>query len=58
MELIQFAILNDWAVLLPIVACSILTLAVAIERKFFYDKNKRDVVQFIRDAVALSARPR
>jgi biopolymer transport protein ExbB len=47
MELIQFAILNDWAVLLPIVACSILTVAVAIERKFFYDKNKRDVVQFI-----------
>jgi biopolymer transport protein ExbB len=47
MELIQFAILNDWPVLLPIVACSILTLAVAIERKFFYDKNKRDVVQFI-----------
>lgn len=47
MELIQFAILNDWPVLLPIVACSILTVAVAIERKFFYDKNKRDVVQFI-----------
>jgi biopolymer transport protein ExbB len=47
MELIQFAIINDWAVLLPIVACSILTVAVAIERKFFYDKNKRDVVQFI-----------
>ena len=47
MELIQFAIIHDWAVLLPIVACSILTVAVAIERKFFYDKNKRDVVQFI-----------
>lgn len=47
MELILFAIKNDWAVLLPIVACSILTVAVAIERKFFYDKNKRDVVQFI-----------
>lgn len=47
MELIQYAIINDWAVLLPIVACSILTVAVTIERKFFYDKNKRDVVQFI-----------
>jgi biopolymer transport protein ExbB len=47
MELITFAIFHDWAVLLPIVACSILTVAVAIERKFFYDKNKRDVVQFI-----------
>jgi len=47
MELIIYAIQNDWPVLLPIVVCSILTLAVAIERKFFYDKNKRDVVQFI-----------
>jgi biopolymer transport protein ExbB len=47
MELIQFAILHDWAVLLPIVACSILTVAVAIERRFFYKKNQRDVVQFI-----------
>jgi biopolymer transport protein ExbB len=47
MELIQFAILHDWPVLLPIVACSILTLAVAIERRFFYRKNQRDVVQFI-----------
>jgi len=47
MDLITFAIFHDWAVLLPIVACSILTVAVAIERKFFYDKNKRDVVQFI-----------
>lgn len=47
MELIQFAIVNDWFVLLPIVACSILTLAVAIERWAFYKKNRRDVVQFI-----------
>jgi biopolymer transport protein ExbB len=47
MELIQFAIINDWFVLLPIVACSILTLAVAIERWTFYKKNRRDVVQFI-----------
>lgn len=47
MELIQFAILHDWPVLLPIVACSILTVAVAIERRFFYKKNQRDVVQFI-----------
>ncbi|HEY9746729.1 MAG TPA: MotA/TolQ/ExbB proton channel family protein [Oculatellaceae cyanobacterium] len=47
MELIQFAIVNDWFVLLPIVACSILTLAVAIERWTFYKKNRRDVVQFI-----------
>jgi biopolymer transport protein ExbB len=45
--LLWFTIKNDWLVLLPIVLCSILTVAVAIERKFFYDKNKRDVVQFI-----------
>jgi biopolymer transport protein ExbB len=47
MDLIQFAIINDWGVLLPIVLCSILTIGVAIERIVFYNKNKRDVVQFI-----------
>ena len=47
MELIKFAILNDWPVLLPIIACSILTVAVAIERRIFYKRNQRDVVQFI-----------
>lgn len=46
-NLLMFAIFNDWPVLLPIVACSLLTLAVAIERWFFYKKNRRDVVQFI-----------
>jgi biopolymer transport protein ExbB len=47
MELLWFAIEHDWMVLLPIVFCSVIIVAVAIERKFFYDKNKRDVVQFI-----------
>ncbi|MEM0951104.1 MAG: MotA/TolQ/ExbB proton channel family protein [Cyanobacteria bacterium P01_H01_bin.74] len=47
MELLWFAIINDWPVLLPIVVCSIIIVAVFIERKFFYDKNRRDVVQFI-----------
>jgi len=47
MEFVLFAIKEDWPVLLPIVACSILTLAVAIERWFFYSKNQRDVVSFI-----------
>lgn len=47
MEFLWFAIKNDWLFLLPIVACSILTVAVAVERWFFYRKNKRDVVQFI-----------
>ncbi|HEY9686370.1 MAG TPA: MotA/TolQ/ExbB proton channel family protein [Coleofasciculaceae cyanobacterium] len=47
MDLLIFAVMNDWPVLLPIVACSILTVAVAIERWFFYKKNRRDVVSFI-----------
>ena len=34
--------------MLPILLCSILTVAVAINRFSFYNKNKRDVVKFIR----------
>jgi len=47
MELLLNSIHQDWAVLLPILICSILVLAVAINRFVFYAKNKRDVVQFI-----------
>lgn len=47
MELILFAIQHDWVVLLPIVLCSVLTAAVAWDRLVYYNKNKRDVVQFI-----------
>lgn len=47
MEMITFAIFNDWLVLMPIVLSSILTLAVACERWLFYRRNRRDVVQFI-----------
>jgi biopolymer transport protein ExbB len=47
MDLILFAIQHDWAVLLPILLCSILTVAVAIDRYYFYNRNRRDVVQFI-----------
>lgn len=47
MELLLQSITQDWAVLLPIFVCSILTVAVAINRFSFYNKNKRDVVQFI-----------
>ncbi len=46
-SLLWFAISNDWLVLLPILVCSVLTVAVTIERHFFYKKNSRDVVQFI-----------
>ena len=47
MDLILFAITNDWFVLLPIVACTVLLGGVFIERWMFYKNNKRDVVQFI-----------
>ncbi|WP_303672664.1 MotA/TolQ/ExbB proton channel family protein [Vampirovibrio chlorellavorus] len=46
-QLLWFAIANDWMVLLPILVCSVLTVAVTIERHYFYKKNSRDVVQFI-----------
>lgn len=48
MELLLHSIEMDWPVLLPILLCAILTLAAAINRFSFYNKNKRDVVKFIR----------
>ena len=48
MDLLLHSIQMDWPVLLPILLCSILTVAVAINRFSFYNKNKRDVVRFIR----------
>ena len=48
MDLLLHSIKLDWPVLLPILICSILTVAVAINRFNFYNKNKRDVVRFIR----------
>ena len=47
MELLMNSILMDWPVLTPILICSILVIAVALNRWSFYKKNKRDVVQFI-----------
>ena len=47
MDLLLHSIQMDWPVLLPILVCSILVLAAAINRVSFYNKNKRDVVQFI-----------
>ncbi len=47
MELFIHAIKQDWAVLFPIFICSILVVAVVINRISFYNKNKRDVIQFI-----------
>jgi len=47
MDLLIHSIQQDWAVLLPILICSILVVGVAINRISFYRENKRDVVQFI-----------
>ena len=47
MELLLNSITMDWPVLLPILICSILVVAVALNRGSFYNRNKRDVVQFI-----------
>jgi len=48
MELLMNSIKMDWPVLLPILICSILTIAVAFNRFAFYNNNKRDIVSFIR----------
>ncbi len=46
-NIIWFAIVNDWPVLIPIVICSFILVAVVIDRMTFYNRNKRDVVRFI-----------
>ncbi len=45
MELLLHSIKMDWPVLLPIFVCSILTVAVVINRYAFYNKNKRNIVE-------------
>ena len=47
MELLLHSIKLDWPVLFPILVCSILVVAVVINRFSFYKRNKRDVVLFI-----------
>ena len=46
MELLLNSIKMDWPVLLPILVCSILVVAVVINRYSFYKKNKRDVPSY------------
>jgi len=48
MELLIHSFRQDWAVLVPILICSILTIGVAWNRFVFYKDNKRDIVSFIR----------
>lgn len=38
---------QDWFAFWPITVCSILTVAVVIERSLYYARNKRDVTTFI-----------
>lgn len=47
MNLLLQSIAMDWPVLTPILICSILVVAVVINRWSFYKKNKRDVRLFI-----------
>ena len=47
MELLLHSIQLDWPVLLPILVCSILVVAVVLNRFSFYKRNKRDVVLLI-----------
>ena len=47
MELLINAMIEDLWIVAPILFCSFLTVAVAINRFYYYNKNKRDVVQFI-----------
>ena len=47
MELLLNAMIEDLWIVAPILFCSFLTIAVAINRFMYYNKNKRDVVQFI-----------
>lgn len=47
MELLLNSMIEDLWIVAPILFCSFLTIAVAINRLYYYNKNKRDVVQFI-----------
>ena len=47
MDLMLKAIVQDWFVLVPIFACSILVIWVAIVKIIFYYKNKRNINDFI-----------
>ena len=47
MDLLLHSIKLDWPVLLPILVCSIITIAVVIDRVAFYKANKRNVIEFI-----------
>ena len=47
MELLFNAMIEDLWIVAPILFCSLLTVGVAINRFYYYNKNKREVVSFI-----------
>ena len=47
MDLLLKAMIEDIWIVAPILLCSSLTLGVVINRLYYYNKNKRDVVLFI-----------
>lgn len=47
MDLMLKAIMQDWFVLAPIFACSLLVVWFSIDRLVYYTKNKKDVNDFI-----------
>ena len=47
MELLFKAMIEDIWIVAPILICSFLTIGVAINRFYYYNKNKRNVVLFI-----------
>ena len=49
MELLNESIKMDWAVLLPILICSILVLGVVINKWSYFRKNKRDIAVYMRE---------
>ena len=49
MELLIESIKMDWPVLLPIFICSILVVAVVIQKWSYYSKNKRDIAVYMRE---------
>lgn len=40
-------VVNDWWIAVPLLLCSVLTIAVVIERWLYINRNKRDVDRFI-----------
>ena len=46
-NILLWALWHDFFVILPILFCSVILGAIALNRWFFYEKNKRDIVQFI-----------